>query len=1278
MSRPATLGRDARALLFSLILCLCVCVAASAQTDTSSVRGTVTDAQGNVVAGANVTLVNTETNASRTQTTGEGGVYTFELIQPGTYRVEIEAAGFKKVVLTDVRALVAKPTEVNTQLEVGALTDTVTVTAQADQALANRQDATLGNNFVSQQITQLPLEARNVASLLTLQPGVTREGYVAGARSDQSNVTLDGVDINEQQTNQLGAPALADSPSDSQARATSPDNNTVLRLNAEAIDEFRVVTTNANAQQGRSSGAQISLITKSGTNDIHGAAFWFHRPTILTANDFFNNRAGVERPSLIRNTFGGAVGGPLVKDRAFFFYSYEGRKDRSQTSVLQQVPLASLGRGELRYLDPNGNVTTLTAAQLNQVFPQAGLNQAAIAALASAAARYPANEIGTDGDSFIGANGPVLLNTAGYRFNAPLPVNLNSHVGRLDWNLTNRQTLFARTNIIHDVIAGAPIFPDTPRQDTWSHPWGVAVGHTWTISNRFVNNFRYGLTREAFTQQGDASKNEVYFRFVFFPVLDSRTVSRDTPTHNFTNDFSWLAGNHSVQFGTNVRIIRNHRTTFANAFDVAYTNPSYYEDSGSILSNAVNDFSPLQDGQESIVQAITSALLGRLTTYEARFTFDKDGSLLPAGTATERTFATEEYDFYGQDSWKITPNLSLTYGMRYGLSRPVYEINGFETKPSIGLTDYLNRRIEASAQGRNFDEPLQVDLSGPANGRDYMYPWDRNNFQPRVGVAWSPSFKGGFLGSLFGTRNQSVIRGGFAITNDYIGQQLAVRFDLNNALGFVSSTTSPVGICNVTDTLCPAFTSFSQDVRGLPRLTIPSSLTFPQQQPQDLDRRIEVSLDENITSPTSYSWNLTFERELPKGLVIQTSYVGRLGRKLLASRDVMMPNNLTDTRSGTDWYTAAGALEDLRRAGTSTSQIQAIPYFENIFGGLFPTAADFQTFALRFLGTARFNRVRPTNFTQVIYARVLEVDGNDWTTTQSRVDNVLDVLSRSPIFYNSQYGALSSFSTIANSNYHAGTLSVRQRLGNSLTMDFNYTLSKSMDDASGLQTAGSFGAAFITNPLRQHDNYAVSDFDIRHVVNLNGVWQVPIGRGRWIDTENSFTNALIGGWQMSGIMRWNSGLPVSAPFDAATWATNWNAQSWGVRTRAIEACPTRGGLDAPSLFGCNRTEAYQSFRNARPGETGDRNVFRLPGYFVVDMGVSKNFGMPWSEGHKLQLRFEAFNVTNTQRMGALVGGRDGYGLELDPQNGEPNPNWSNFGSIQGERRVMQFGFRYSF
>ncbi|HWW74370.1 MAG TPA: carboxypeptidase-like regulatory domain-containing protein, partial [Pyrinomonadaceae bacterium] len=385
-------------------LLLSLFAAAHAQTGTSAVRGTVADAQGNVVPGASVTLADPSTNQTRTQVTTEDGHFSFDLITPGTYRLEAEAKGFKKVVLTDVRALVAKPVDVSVTLEAGNLAETVTVSANTAEALVNTQDASLGNNFVSEQITQLPLEARNVNALLTLQPGATREGYVAGARADQANVTLDGVDINEAQTNQIGGAAGGGAGSNNLIDATaSPDRNTVLRLNADAIQEFRVTTSNPNASQGRSSGAQVEITSRGGGNEFHGVLYETHRNTIFTANNFFNNRNGRftaadqevllgrakvgdlrnPRPKLIRNTFGGRFDGPLVKDKLFFLYAYEGRRDASETTVVETVPLASLGRGEVRYVNPSGGVTTVTAANLAAIFPElGGTNPAALHALA--------------------------------------------------------------------------------------------------------------------------------------------------------------------------------------------------------------------------------------------------------------------------------------------------------------------------------------------------------------------------------------------------------------------------------------------------------------------------------------------------------------------------------------------------------------------------------------------------------------------------------------------------------------------------------------------------------------------------------------------------------------------------------------------------------------------------------------------------------------------------------------------------------------------------------
>ncbi len=245
-----------------------------------------------------------------------------------------------------------------------------------------------------------------------------------------------------------------------------------------------------------------------------------------------------------------------------------------------------------------------------------------------------------------------------------------------------------------------------------------------------------------------------------------------------------------------------------------------------------------------------------------------------------------------------------------------------------------------------------------------------------------------------------------------------------------------------------------------------------------------------------------------------------------------------------------------------------------------------------------------------------------------------------------------------------------------MSYDLNYTLSESRDDVSGLQTDGSYGGQFLLNPLRQRDSYGYSDFDTRHVINANFLFEVPFGKGKKFGSGiNSVADALVGGWSIRGIYRWNSGQPISAPFDQAQWATNWNVQSNGTRIRDIQSGAFR---NTRNLF-ANAAQAFNSFRNARPGETGERNTFRLPGYSTLDMGLSKSFNMPWSENHKFQFRWEVFNVMNKQYFNAGNLTRTTYGLPEDPEGATaPSTFGRIFNSIQGNPRRMQFGLRYSF
>ena len=1276
--------------VFSLLLMLSSVVLA--QTGSSSLRGTVSDLQGRAVAGAQVKLSNDEKHFSRSYTTNEDGAYVFSSIPPGTYVLEVEATGFKKAAVSQVQAQIDTPATLDVQMEVGNISETVSVTAGADAPI-NTTDATVGNTFESRRITELPLNANNVVGLLSLQPGVTRTGFVNGGRSDQANITLDGVDVNEQQ-NGLDV-------------VTNQAFSSVLRVLRDSTQEFRVVTTNANADTGRSSGAQVSLATKSGTNEFHGSLFHFHRNTVTTANDFFNNKAGVFRPNdpqvlsgtavagaeklprppLLRNFFGGSVGGPVKNDRAFFFFAYEGFREATSSQGLQIVPLPHVGQGIIRYRTASGasdpscpagtpsGFRCLNAAQINSAYLAAngvtpGVNPAALSFLQDKTQRYVANDT-TVGDG---------VNTGGFRFNAPTPTTFDTYLLKLDFNLTDRQTLFVRGNYQEDNIGQAPAFPDTPAPSIWYHPKGFALGHSWTVTDTVVNRFTYGLTRAAFTRQGDQNANNIQFRFIFNPAVTT-ALTRVTPVHNLVDDVTWVKGNHTLQFGGNVRLIKNERRSFANAFDTLTTNPSGYAASSAVLTSAGPDasggaiFSDVAGSSLTPLRNILSAVIGRFSQYTANFGYDQTGQILQAGLSADRTFATQEYELYWQDQWRMRHNLTFTYGIRWGTSTPVYEINGFQTQPTTSLGGYFDQRRASADAGIPFNDPISLDLSGKANGRPGFYKQDWNNFAPVLAVAWQPDLPDNFWGKLIGREGRAVFRGGFRTTYDRIGSQLAVNFDLSNQLGFASALTIPVNTYNVSNRLAPLFSGGNQDVRALPGIAgnFNSTIVFPLTQPANGAERVETSLDDTITTPVNYSYNFSYAREVGKGLSFELGYVGRFARNLLGQRDIMHFNNLRDRVSGQTFYEAMQALIDLRYAGVPITSVGSIPFFENVLPGI---AGNFSV-----LGQTRALTATQSAYRRVALPAVGGQNVTDYTFLQSGArwdDRPFSIFNNT--FVNPQYAALNTWSTFAFSNYNSAQVSVRQRLSRDVTFDFNYTLAHSLDNASGLQNTGNFGtAALIFNPLNPELNYADSDFDVRHNINANWLVSLPVGRGKKLLSDaGKITNGILGGWDLTGIFRWNSGLPAARPFAFQRWATNWQISSGMVAVRPVETSP--GDVNGePNLF-ADPTAAFQSFRDPRPGEAGDRNTLRSPGYFTLDTGLHKTFRIV--EGHFLTFRWEVFNVTNTQ---ALTG-FNGTGLTTDPFifGGSAPLGFGNMTATQpplGETksgRVMQFALRYVF
>src|SRR5258708_4487802 len=791
-----------------------------AQTGTTSLCGTISGSTGAAVPKAKVTLSSAERGFERTEMTGATGGYEFLQLQPGTYQLMVEMAGFRKYAQRAVQLLVDNPTTVNVKLEVGAATEVVEVTAEG--AVINTTDASLGNAFDERQVRELPMEGRNVPDLLSLQAGVTytgnrpdvnrdtdtRSGAVNGARSDQSNVTLDGVDVNDQV----------------QGNAFT----SILPVTLDSVQEFRVTTTNANADQGRSSGAQVSLVTKSGTNKLHGSLYEYHRNTFTSANDYFVKTAELSSgqpnvpPKLIRNIFGGALGGPVLKDRFFFFINFEGARQREENSVLRIVPSDALRHGMIQYVcDPTDTANCTTGnSQVNVV------NNSALGLVA---ALTPSQIQGMDPLGL--GNNPVMLkyfqsfpepndltqgdtlNFVGYRFRGPVPTNRNWYIARADFKITRdgNHSLFWRGALKNDTRSDVPYLPGSaPLHTLADYSKGYTVGYTALLRSTLINSFHWGFTRQSF---GDIGNNDA-LPFIFFRGLNDDEGSNNselavtrsrvfqTPVYNIVDDMTWTKGKHTYQFGTNIRFIRNPRANFLSSFSSGSTNSSGLDTAGIVGSKSpLNPANHSTDGLPAVDGGFRlgynwpiMAMMGIVSEVDATFNFDKSGTALPQGAPLKRRFAADEYEFYLQDSYRMRPNLTINYGLRYSLFSPPWETTGTEVAPTVSLGDWFQQRAAKMLTGDSSrtDPLITYALAGPANGKPGFYNWDRHNFGPHVSFAYSPSTSGGWLQNLLGKGDKTVIRGGFGVVFDRIGAGLLDTFDRRGSFGLSTGITAPV------------------------------------------------------------------------------------------------------------------------------------------------------------------------------------------------------------------------------------------------------------------------------------------------------------------------------------------------------------------------------------------------------------------------------------------------------------------------------------------------------
>ena len=1303
----------------------------AAAQSASQLNGSVTDPSGATVPGAKIVLTNTATGLQRTATSNSGGLYQFLDVPPGNYKLEATASGFSPYLASKITLVVNTPSSLNIKFRVAGIAESVTVEGQAP--LLNRTDASLGNTIEENQIAELPIADRNVAYLLSLQPGVaylggaaetnqatdTRSGAVNGVRSDQSNVTLDGIGVNDQ-NNGYAFTSVLNTPPDS-------------------VEEFRVTTANSNADSGYSSGGQVALVTKSGTNTFHGSVYEYNRNTIFSANDPFLKESQLSSgesntaPKLLRNVFGVTFGGPIMKNRLFFFANYEGRRDAEGSSTLRNVPSPTLRAGDLVYLCadptqcPGGTVNgvsgvqpgyyALGPAQIQKMDPLGiGDNQAVLSLLN----QYPAANAANAGDG---------SNTLGFRFSPNVDRSFNTYITRLDYHITSNgsETVFVRGEMQNFKEPGPQEFPGEPAVSNFlDDSKGITIGLTSLITPRLINDFHWGYIRQGQQYGGTSVYPGVFLNGIDSLVPFTRPTTAFVPINQFSDNLSWTRGNHTFQFGTDLFLIRNNHISYDNSFSDVQTNVVYLNTGG-----IANDNSPLDPGNNGYPKvdkgfgpnydSATAIVMGIFAEGDGIYNYARNGSALPQGQAVNRRYAINDYEFFGQDSWRVNRNLTVSYGLRWVLEAPPYETNGYQVAPCVEATgggctnqnvaDWFNHSAQLATAGQPANNAGEIGftLGGPVNHGPGLWNWDHKDFSPRIAVAWAPDTGDGWVSKILGKKDEFTIRGGYSIMYDHFGIPVVNSFDQHGSFGLSTVLGNSAG--SVTAANAPRFTCLIPGSSGQSCLPAPcASLNnagclfgpppaggFPNT-PSNTAFAINWGLDQSVKTPYTHMFNFSLARQITSRSSLQVAYVGSIGRRLPMQVDMGMPTNLNDPASNTRYFQAATMLSKDAAAGTDVNSIQPIPFWENIFPA-WAGAATQSALAMNGVSASTPSGLNcapgklPANptATQNVY-EIWNCSPHNETLTLKFLDlpNLINQFSPALpnskfgpyAFYHDQFSSLYAWRNIGTSDYNALQVTYNARWGANLQAQFNYTFSKSLDEASAAERIGPYegtggtgndlnGGGIVINSWDPLALRGLSDFNAFNQLNANVVYQLPFGKGqRLMEHANPMLNAVVGGWHVSGIFRLTSGFPITVD-NGYTWATNWNIEGDAEPNGPppVASNPSNvvlDGVSGPDIF-ANPAAALAAYRPEWPGESGVRNTVIGDGMFNIDTGVAKDFSL--GEQRRLEFKWEAFNATNSVR--------------YDVRGAQPSLSLgaAQFGRYLGTittPRFMQFSLRFLF
>jgi hypothetical protein len=1284
------------------------------QAQTGAISGTVVDQNGAVIPGATVTVKGTA-GQQRTVTTNGNGTYTVPAVENGIYTVTVTSPNFKTSITQNVKVDVGTPATVDVSLEAGKIEETVLVVSGGE--VLQTQTATVGTTITGRQITETPIQSRDALDLVTTLPGTNTVGTVRtssvnGLPKGAISITIDGVDV---QDNFL---------------RSSDGFFTYVRPRIDAIDEVTVSTAAPGSEASGDGAVRVQFATRRGTNEYTGGLYWQHRDESLNANYWQNNRGGIPRGKLRLNQYGGRVGGPIPflnfgdggpwwhsgKDRAFFFVNYEEyRIPEASPTRTRTVLTTDAQNGLFRYGASSVNLYTLAASNGFTSTPDptiAGFLTSIRAATATTGALSAGATPNRQTYQFVNVGSSLR------RFLATR-VDINLSKNHTLENVTNYQPFRSQSDFLNALDPQFPGFNNAGAQN--SDRWSNSTALRSSFGQNIVNEARYSRLwgGSGFTLVGGADffntpqgryalqLNQTNLPITTYYARNADQI-RATPVFDFTDTMTWIKGAHTFSFGGQYKIIKtkdNSTSAFAPTvnFGILGTDPA------NAMFSAAN-FPGASAAQIAEAAQLYATLTGRISSYTETARLGSDGVYKASGP-TYRITRQDTFGAFVQDTWRFRPNLTLTFGVRWQ-PQTGYQLM---TENFSKLTNF-NMLYDVSGPGNLFTPGTQTGVVPTVVGTkkgERAFKTDWNNLAPSVGVVWSPEFSKGFLHTMLGDSGRSVIRAGYSRAFIREGTLLPTNtLGINPGGALSASRSSTLGNMTIG-------TLFRTP--GNPNITpapFPSTPSYPLTLTAADNA---VAFDPNLKTGLVDSWTVGYQRELDKNTVVEFRYVGNRGKDMYHYYVLNELNTIENGFASEYKLAQANLLANIAAgrgntfayfgAGTGTAPL---PIFQAYFRGVGdPNNAALYT-STQYTATANLTALSINNPNVLGLAATLRNDA-------TRRANAL-AAGRPANFFDNCPTTIGFCFIVDNgevSSYDAGVVELRRRLSNGLRIQASYVYAKAFTNAyAGATSLGAVGVADQNNnssvTLRNPDlDHSESQVDLRHAFKFDATYDLPFGKGRQFAGNSGWgLNALIGGWSIAPVLRWQSGSPILTENVQIIGMTRKELQkainvykdtaftntalTGGVATavtflpvdiientiKAFSVTPTGYTFGAPT----GRFLAPAGYGNCQArfaGECGFRKlVLYGPSFFKLDAALIKK--IQFDEKRNIELRatfFDVLNKTNwriggwTSNVSNLAVGGSAFG---QLSNASGNAYQDPFGSNDPGGRIIDLSFRFNF